>query len=111
MEHDGGGQQAARASMSRTGTEVRARYDYGGKERKESWWQCLCGAAESAVGSSRAVELAAAAQILRGEDDTETEKPRGSNWVTTPRVSEDSPHATDGGAGWRKSGDCQLRKL
>ena len=86
MEHDGGGQQGARASMSRTGTEVRARYDYGGKERKESWWQCLCGAAESAVGSSRAVELAAAAQILRGEDDTETEKPRGSNWVSSPDI-------------------------
>lgn len=65
------------------------------------------------MGSSRAVELAAAAQILRGEDDTETEKPRGSNWVSSPdiisartpsRVSEDSPRATDGGLGGESLG-------
>ena len=31
------------------------------------------------MGSSGAVELAAAAQILREEDDSEIEKPRGSN--------------------------------
>ena len=31
------------------------------------------------MGTNRAVELAAAAQILREEDDPEIEKPRGSN--------------------------------